>query len=256
MAAPTIAQPRADGYSDGAVTFQGTRTYDVDSAQWTTPDAFAGVADDPRTQQPYMWNNNNPYSYSDPTGYFPSNIGQVHDGKFYGFLDTEESVLGSFSQSFLTSFDRVLLQNGSMFGYSSGNAAAFAAGTAYATEANGIQVEYGATIYEQDGKFGYGSANKRGTWDNVDWSAPHALDVPAGAQLVGIWHSHPYRDQTKDHSGDLRQFREDYSGTPFTYWTTVEGDLVSQSIDAQGNIGEYITLCTACQPMSLLNEAP
>lgn len=172
------------------------------------------------------------------------------------FIDTEEPVLGVFSEPFLNSFDRLLLQNGSMFGYSSGNAAAFAAGTAYAPQANNNQIEYGATIYEKGGKYGYGSANRRGTSDNVDWSAPGALNVPAGAQLVGIWHSHPYRDQTKDHSEDLREFRSNNAGVPFTYWTTVGGDLISQSIDDKGNISAYVTVCAACQPVSLLNEDP
>jgi filamentous hemagglutinin len=39
--------------------------------QWMTPDAYAGRVDDPMSQRPYMWNNNNPITYSDPSGYCP-----------------------------------------------------------------------------------------------------------------------------------------------------------------------------------------
>jgi hypothetical protein len=34
-----------------------------------TPDPYSGRVEDPMSQRPYMWNNNNPISYSDPTGY-------------------------------------------------------------------------------------------------------------------------------------------------------------------------------------------
>ena len=42
--------------------------------QWTAPDAYAGNTDDPMSQHPYMWNNNNPVEYSDPSGYNPAAI--------------------------------------------------------------------------------------------------------------------------------------------------------------------------------------
>ncbi|MEA2688169.1 MAG: hypothetical protein QOD51_776, partial [Candidatus Eremiobacteraeota bacterium] len=47
------------------------RAVEASSGQWTTPDAFAGVVHDPMSQKSFMWDNNNPYSYSDPTGFFP-----------------------------------------------------------------------------------------------------------------------------------------------------------------------------------------
>ncbi|MGB8834286.1 MAG: HNH endonuclease signature motif containing protein, partial [Candidatus Sulfotelmatobacter sp.] len=37
--------------------------------QWTTPDAYKGDVHDPMSQRSYMWNNNNPVAYSDPSGY-------------------------------------------------------------------------------------------------------------------------------------------------------------------------------------------
>jgi|GEM_PF-3807624 len=36
---------------------------------WTTPDVYKGELHDPMSQKAYMWNNNNPVVYSDPTGY-------------------------------------------------------------------------------------------------------------------------------------------------------------------------------------------
>ena len=61
--------PKSDGFSDGHNTFQGVRTYDPQAGAWTTPDAYRGDVHDPMSQKPYMWNRNNPYAYSDPSGY-------------------------------------------------------------------------------------------------------------------------------------------------------------------------------------------
>ncbi|MHB8147569.1 MAG: DUF6531 domain-containing protein [Vulcanimicrobiaceae bacterium] len=69
-----VCQPRLDGYSMGITTIQGVRSYDPGSAQWTTPDAYAGDIHDPMSQQPYMWNNNNPMQYSDPSGYVTAEV--------------------------------------------------------------------------------------------------------------------------------------------------------------------------------------
>jgi len=54
-----VCAPRSDGYQFGLSTIQGVRAYDPGSAQWTTPDAYAGVVTDPMSQQSYMWNDNN-----------------------------------------------------------------------------------------------------------------------------------------------------------------------------------------------------
>jgi RHS repeat-associated protein len=72
--APTTGNPildasREDGYFDGTLSLQGVRAYDPNLNQWTTPDAYSGDVHDPMSQHPYMWNNNNPVQYSDPTGY-------------------------------------------------------------------------------------------------------------------------------------------------------------------------------------------
>ncbi|MDP9025847.1 MAG: hypothetical protein M3N13_10795, partial [Candidatus Eremiobacteraeota bacterium] len=58
-----------DGWTFANNTWQGVRTYDASVGQWNTPDAYAGEVHDPMSQKPFMWNRNNPYAYSDPTGY-------------------------------------------------------------------------------------------------------------------------------------------------------------------------------------------
>jgi YD repeat-containing protein len=65
---------RTDGYAIGQVMLQGVRAYDPATNQFITPDAYAGDVHDPMSQKPFMWNRNNPYVYSDPTGYYPDDI--------------------------------------------------------------------------------------------------------------------------------------------------------------------------------------
>jgi YD repeat-containing protein len=60
---------KSDGWSDGFATFQGVRTFDPKAGVWDAPDAYLGRIGDPSSNHPYMWNRNNPYSYSDPTGF-------------------------------------------------------------------------------------------------------------------------------------------------------------------------------------------
>ena len=65
----TLDAQRNDGYYDGTNAFQGVGVYDPSANQWTTPDAYAGDVHDPMSQKPYMWNDNNPMAYDDPSGY-------------------------------------------------------------------------------------------------------------------------------------------------------------------------------------------
>ena len=64
-----LTMPKTDGLFDGWNTIQGVRSYDTQAGVWNTPDAYAGDVHDPMSQKPYMWNGNNPYQYSDPSGY-------------------------------------------------------------------------------------------------------------------------------------------------------------------------------------------
>ena len=64
-----ITMPRTDGISDSVNVIQGVRTYDPNVGAWATPDTYQGEVHDPASQKSYMWNGNNPISYSDPSGY-------------------------------------------------------------------------------------------------------------------------------------------------------------------------------------------
>lgn len=66
-----LGMNRTDGLTDGFTTIQGVRTYDAMLNAWTTPDAYQGTVHDPMSQKAYMWDNNNPVMYSDPSGYEP-----------------------------------------------------------------------------------------------------------------------------------------------------------------------------------------
>lgn len=65
----TYPMTRSDGYQMVGGLVQGVRTYDPTSGQWLTPDAYAGDVHDPMSQKPFIWNNNNPVEFQDPTGY-------------------------------------------------------------------------------------------------------------------------------------------------------------------------------------------
>jgi RHS repeat-associated protein len=98
---PVLDASREDGYFDGTLSLQGARAYDPNLNQWTTPDAYSGDAHDPMSQHPYMWNNNNPVQYSDPSGYVSTvsgdKEGDVTDVRidvyiqFGGDADTKEN---------------------------------------------------------------------------------------------------------------------------------------------------------------------
>lgn len=83
---------RSDGYNMVGGIVQGARTYDPTTGQWLTPDAYAGNVDAPMSQKPFMWNDNNPISYSDPTGYAPE--AQAPDGAGGQPLFTDWSLTG------------------------------------------------------------------------------------------------------------------------------------------------------------------
>ena len=76
-----LTMPRTDGLLDGWNTIQGVRSYDTQAGVWNTPDAYHGDVHDPISQQPYVWNGNNPYDYSDPSGYDPCLAHQAWDGE-------------------------------------------------------------------------------------------------------------------------------------------------------------------------------
>lgn len=66
---PLMTQPAMDAYFDGLNVFQGARTYNPHTTQWTTPDVYAGQPHNPASQKPFMWNKNNSFLYNDPMGF-------------------------------------------------------------------------------------------------------------------------------------------------------------------------------------------
>jgi YD repeat-containing protein len=74
---------RLEGFDWGNQTIQGARTVDNTTGQWTTPDAYAGDVHDPMSQKPFMWDNNNPYEYSDPSGYYPGQVGDASGNPYF-----------------------------------------------------------------------------------------------------------------------------------------------------------------------------
>jgi YD repeat-containing protein len=64
----------SDGFTFEGKRFQGVRVMDPETGHWTSPDAYAGEVHDPMSQKPFMWNRNNPYAYSDPSGYYWESI--------------------------------------------------------------------------------------------------------------------------------------------------------------------------------------
>jgi YD repeat-containing protein len=198
-----LGVPRADGYAFGLGIVQGVRTFDGGSNAWTTPDVYAGHVADPATQKSYMWNGNNPVSYSDPSGYMIHWGGSTLIGDMGDAMDGD-NLIGSVSsgQGALTGLEQglVILDEalGMTSGYWSMAAAAYAAALAYTQASNSgtPPVEYGVPIYEAaNGTFGFGAVTK-GSGDNPAGEVSiSGAGVPADAQQVGIWHSHPYTDQ-------------------------------------------------------------
>jgi len=73
----SFAQLNSDTITDGYNYFAGVRNYDPAAAQWTSPDALSVAGgSSPTLQQPYIWNHNNPSTYSDPSGYCADPGGQ------------------------------------------------------------------------------------------------------------------------------------------------------------------------------------
>lgn len=71
-----ISEPRPENLTGyGMIAIQGVRGVDGNLTQWTTPDAYAGSIHDPASQKPYMYEGNNSYAYSDPSGYCAQRIG-------------------------------------------------------------------------------------------------------------------------------------------------------------------------------------
>jgi YD repeat-containing protein len=82
---PYFQYNRSDGLSGIAlpVAINGVRAFDSTLGTWTTPDAYEGDVHDPASQQRYMWNRNNPYDYSDPTGFYAGQVGDASNHAYF-----------------------------------------------------------------------------------------------------------------------------------------------------------------------------
>jgi RHS repeat-associated protein len=83
---PIFPMNRPDGYAMVGGLVQGARTFDPTSGQWLTPDPYAGDVSDPMSQKPFMWSNNNPVEFSDPTGYI-TYLGDAYSFGQTSFVD-------------------------------------------------------------------------------------------------------------------------------------------------------------------------
>jgi RHS repeat-associated protein len=100
---PIFPMKRADGYMMVGGIVQGARTYDPTSGQWLTPDPYEGDVSDPMSQKPFMWNDNNPVEWSDPSGYCTDpGPGQKPNGCLGGVDWNLNMTFGNFLQSVLS----------------------------------------------------------------------------------------------------------------------------------------------------------
>jgi len=67
-----VTEPKPDTLGGWqGVNIQGVRAVEPTLGHWTSPDAYSGSIHDPASQKPYMYERNNSYVYSDPSGYDP-----------------------------------------------------------------------------------------------------------------------------------------------------------------------------------------
>jgi hypothetical protein len=84
---------RLEGFEYFGLTMQGARAVDESTGKWTTPDAYAGDVHDPLSQKPFMWDRNNAYAYSDPSGFQPHELVAPDWGRYSPFesIDAAEA---------------------------------------------------------------------------------------------------------------------------------------------------------------------
>jgi YD repeat-containing protein len=72
---------RSDGFKIADIQINGVRAFDKNLGSWTTPDSFEGDIHDPASQLRYMWNRGNAVDYSDPSGFYPGEVGDASQGR-------------------------------------------------------------------------------------------------------------------------------------------------------------------------------
>ncbi len=113
-----ITDPAADGFWDGMVVFQGARSYDPSLGTWTTPDPYPGNVHDPASQKPYMWNRNNAFAYSDPSGFTSRGCSSIDCTSEPGWGSPDDgAVAGAGNEDPLQAMDRLVADAGQGFGF-------------------------------------------------------------------------------------------------------------------------------------------
>lgn len=103
-----IAEPASDGIWDGVNVIQGVRSYDPTTSLWTTPDAYEGEVHDPASQKPFMWNRNNPFAYSDPSGFDPTGPERGEVPGEEGLANVDRALASRGIQTYRTNFVNAL----------------------------------------------------------------------------------------------------------------------------------------------------
>lgn len=186
---PAITEPGIDGIYDGYNVIQGTRTYDPSTQMWTAPDPFAGVADNPTSQLPYVYNGNNPLKYVDPSGFSYWSPGMNDSGlgmSVYGPPLTDEDL-----QDAAVALAQSINQNETT-GYSTPTEAAGAAGREYNQASDNCSCEYGGDIYtDSNGRYHYELQGHGPTCSANAGCGVSLSDYSAGGNFYALWHVHP-----------------------------------------------------------------
>ncbi|ELS34813.1 MULTISPECIES: polymorphic toxin-type HINT domain-containing protein [Pseudanabaena] len=87
--------------SETGLDYLRARYYDPLIGRFVSKDAFGGFMDDPTSQNPYVYANNNPVKYTDPSGYF--SVGELAAGlAVTGILASIGGSVGYVGASYLT----------------------------------------------------------------------------------------------------------------------------------------------------------
>ena len=188
-----------------------------------------------------MLNGNNPAAYADPTGFYTqpmfedsSNVGLENEEGDVGAVGSISSDIANVSALSGIGGDA---QNGT---YKSEDDAAMAVALRYTKTAYSSGKEAGALIYCTNGakSCGYGPLIPGHKFSvnltNVDFES-----LPKNATVVGFWHAHHDGDTTEDLSGHMEEawriVNSHFASAPFTIYTSLGKDLVSQILNSKIN---------------------
>jgi YD repeat-containing protein len=249
--AATFEMERADGYKMVGGIVQGARTFDSTSGGWLTPDAHAGDVNDPMSQKPFVWNNNNPMEYSDPSGYDAVSQGvdgsgaQTQNGPPPGAPGSACAATDSSGACYQQGQAINPYSNTHMNGYSSLADAAAAAQAAYSFIKTAGEV--GCEVYCNGGDCGFGVASVARENPDGSSSGPQILDsagVASTATDIGTWHSHPDgapTDDMEEHNTFAQSaLRQDLKASEASVYTSEQGNPMQVQTYTRATQTEYV----------------